>query len=88
MTHSKPGPACCCASATTALKDHDLVAGLDPASLHNVHIEKRPVRDFTGRVVEGLHATWIVLDNENAAPGLRGREVCGRIHAKVLAAAL
>ncbi|HET6163957.1 MAG TPA: 6-oxocyclohex-1-ene-1-carbonyl-CoA hydratase [Planctomycetota bacterium] len=64
VTHSKPGSACCCASATTALKDHDLVAGLDPASLHDVHIEKRPVHDSSGRVVEGLHATWIVLDNE------------------------
>jgi 6-oxo-cyclohex-1-ene-carbonyl-CoA hydrolase len=64
VTHSKPGTACCCGSATTALKDHDLVAGLDPAKLHGVRIEKRPVRDFAGFVVEGLHATWIVLDNE------------------------
>jgi len=57
VTHSKPGSACCCASATTALKDHDLVAGLDPATLHDVRLEKRPMRDSSGHVVEGLHAT-------------------------------
>jgi 6-oxo-cyclohex-1-ene-carbonyl-CoA hydrolase len=41
--------------------DHDLVPGLE---LRHVRVERRPVFDPGGKVVEGLHNLWIVLDNE------------------------
>jgi 6-oxocyclohex-1-ene-carbonyl-CoA hydrolase len=59
---SPSSTSCCCSTdAKFDLKSHDLVAEL--RSTH-VHVERRPVKDRAGRVVQGLHATWIVLDNE------------------------
>ncbi|MDP2316425.1 MAG: 6-oxocyclohex-1-ene-1-carbonyl-CoA hydratase [Pseudomonadota bacterium] len=42
------------------LEPHDL---LDTLPLDGVRVEHRPVRTRTGRPAEGLHATWILLDN-------------------------
>ncbi|MBM4015138.1 MAG: 6-oxocyclohex-1-ene-1-carbonyl-CoA hydratase [Planctomycetes bacterium] len=44
-----------------SLKSHDLVAA-PPRT--RVRVEEKPVRDGAGQVVDGLHATWITLDNE------------------------
>jgi len=41
-------------------KDHDLV---DLPPIEGIRIEKMPVKDPAGEVVEGIHAIWIVLDN-------------------------
>ncbi len=42
-------------------RSHELVPNLDFAALR---YELKPVRDASGREVEGLYAAWIVLDNE------------------------
>jgi 6-oxo-cyclohex-1-ene-carbonyl-CoA hydrolase len=42
------------------LVDHDLAC---PLTSGKVRYEVRPVRDARGAIVEGLHATWITLDN-------------------------
>ena len=45
-------------------KDHNLVADAARAAVsQRVHYEKRPVKGFDGRPVEGLYTAWIVLDN-------------------------
>ena len=41
--------------------DHDLVPGY---RFEHIRVERRPVFDPKGAVVEGLHNMWIVLDNE------------------------
>ena len=47
--------------ATMQFKNHDLVPALDFPGLR---IEAQPVKDEAGRVVDGLHATRITLDNQ------------------------
>ncbi len=42
------------------LKNHELVPQYE---LRNVRYEQRPVRDRSGKPVEGLYAVWILLDN-------------------------
>ena len=45
-------------------KDHNLVADAARAAVsERVHYEKRPVKGFDGRPVEGLYTAWIILDN-------------------------
>lgn len=39
---------------------HELI---DVAPRHGVRVELRPVRDRAGNVVEGLHKTWVILDD-------------------------
>jgi len=54
-------------SNASTLKNHDLVAdlgGIADSAKREVRVDPRPVKDAAGRAVEGLHATWIVLDNE------------------------
>src|ERR1017187_4565443 len=43
------------------LHDHDLVPQHE---LRNIRYERRPVKDRKGTPIEGLHQTWIMLDNE------------------------
>lgn len=38
---------------------HELI---DVAPRHGVRVELRPVHDRAGNVVEGLHKTWVILD--------------------------
>src|SRR5512138_3373157 len=42
------------------MKDHNLVESFSP---REILVEQRPVLDREGRPVEGLHVTWIVLNN-------------------------
>ena len=59
---TSPSTNCCCTTnGAFQVKSHDLVADYPKSK---VRVEQRPVKDLTGRVAEGLHATWIVLDNE------------------------
>lgn len=39
---------------------HELI---DVAPRHGVRVELRPVHDRAGNVVEGLHKTWVILDD-------------------------
>ena len=45
----------------TELKNHELVERLE---FRNIRYENRPVKGRDGKEVEGLHQTWIMLDNE------------------------
>ena len=42
------------------MKDHNLV---EPLPQRDVLVSERPVKDRDGRAVDGLHATWITLNN-------------------------
>jgi 6-oxo-cyclohex-1-ene-carbonyl-CoA hydrolase len=42
------------------MKDHNLVENLAP---REILVEERPVLDRSGKPVDGLHVTWIVLNN-------------------------
>ncbi len=42
------------------MHDHDLAPGFE---FQHIGTENRPVRDAQGRPIEGLHSTWIRLDN-------------------------
>jgi len=44
------------------VKNHNLVEAIPP---RNILIEPRPVRDGSGKPVEGLHNLWITLNNPN-----------------------
>jgi len=44
------------------VKNHNLVEDLAP---RNILTERRPVRDRSGKPVEGLHNVWITLNNPN-----------------------
>ena len=59
---SAPSGCCCATNGAFTLKSHDLVADFPKSK---VRVEARPVKDRSGRVVDGLHTTWIVLDNES-----------------------
>jgi 6-oxo-cyclohex-1-ene-carbonyl-CoA hydrolase len=61
LASRSPDGCCCDGPADFHLRNHDLDA---PVAKSQVRVEKRPVKDGAGRPVEGLHATWIVLENE------------------------
>ena len=42
------------------MKNHNLVETISPRELL---VERRPVRDRSGKPVEGLHNVWITLNN-------------------------
>jgi 6-oxocyclohex-1-ene-carbonyl-CoA hydrolase len=44
------------------VKNHNLVEAVAP---RNVLVERKPVRDRSGKPVEGLHNVWITLNNPN-----------------------
>ena len=44
------------------MKNHNLVETFSPKE---ILVERRPVRDRSGKPVEGLHNFWITLNNPN-----------------------